>query len=112
MLDTRPIEETNYRGLVYLGNLPVLVREKLIGQRLSSLRCTNSGRFTHPCDRNEKFPSFAAAVEALTPNCDPPCGQSETERSSRREDQQIRARLRARETTAAADPRGGGFLSE
>lgn len=61
--------------------------------------------------RNEKFPSSAAAAEALTPNCDPPCGQREAERSSPREHQQIRARLRARETTAAARTGGEGDSS-
>lgn len=108
-MHTRRIEETNYRRLVYLDNLPGLVRQGLIGQRLFSRRCANTGRFTRPCGRNEKFPSSAVAAEAPTPNCDPLCGQREAERSSPHEDQQIRARLRARETTAAAGPEGRGI---
>lgn len=111
MLYTRRIVKTNYRRLVYSENLPALAREKPIGQRLFSCRCANRDRFMRPCGQNEKFPSSAAAAEALTPNCDPPCGQREAERSSPHEDQQIRARLRARETTAAARTGGEGDSS-
>lgn len=60
------------------------------------------------CVRAAEMKSFQV-LQLPTPSCDPPCGQSEAERSSPHGDQQIRARLRARETTAAAARRGGGI---
>lgn len=76
-MDTRPIQDTHYSRIVYLKILPALVRKKLIGQRLSHTAVQTAASFR--AAKNETFSSSAAAAETLTPNCDPPCGQSEAE---------------------------------